>query len=73
MRFYKLLDRKGLTGWVYLSVRLPHLYCSMCKAICPKEKGNTGNQPERELEAIAKQPIRTSIYILSTYCEAQLT
>jgi hypothetical protein len=36
-------------------------------------KANKGNQPERELEALAKQALRTSIYISIEYFEAQIT
>jgi hypothetical protein len=53
----KLLDRKGLMGWVCLSVCLDvpmsRLYCSTYKIIMCKE--NKGNRPERKLEAQEKQ------------------
>ncbi len=58
----ELLDRKGLMGWVCLSVclsvmpLLQHLENHM-------SKGNKGNRPERQLAALAKQALRTSVYI----------
>jgi hypothetical protein len=61
----RFLSRKGLIGWVCLSVRL---------SVTPllqdvqnhMSKGNKGRQPERDLEAEAKQALRTSLYIQST-------
>ncbi len=55
-------------GWVCLSVTplLQRVQNRMSKA-------NKGNQPERELEALAKQALRTSIYISIEYFEAQIT
>jgi hypothetical protein len=56
-----IFDQKGLMAWVCLSVCLSHLYYSVLTS-----KVNKGNQPERELEAEAKQVLRTSLYIQST-------
>jgi hypothetical protein len=36
-------------------------------------KGNKRNQPERQLAALAKQALRTSVYIYIEYLEAQFT
>jgi hypothetical protein len=47
----------GLSG--LMDVR--HLYCSTWKTIVSKE--NKGNRPERQLAALAKQALRTTVYI----------
>jgi hypothetical protein len=58
----QVLDRKGLMGWVCLSVclyvtpLLQHLENHM-------SKGKKGSRPERQLAALAKQALRTSVYI----------
>jgi hypothetical protein len=44
-----------------LSVCMSRLYCSAWKTII--SKGNKGNRPERQLAALAKQALRTSVYI----------
>jgi hypothetical protein len=36
-------------------------------------KGNTGNQPERKLEAEAKQALQTSVYTYIEHIEPQFT
>jgi iron-sulfur cluster repair protein YtfE (RIC family) len=36
-------------------------------------KGNKGNRPERQLAALAKQALRTSVYTYIEYLEAQFT
>ncbi len=41
--FFCFLDRKGLMGWVCLSVLMLRLYCSSWKTICPKEIKETVN------------------------------
>jgi hypothetical protein len=41
-------------GWAFMSVRLSHLYRSVCKTICPKEI-----KEAEELEVEAKQALRT--------------
>jgi ferredoxin len=62
-----MLDRKGLMGWVCLSVCLDgcmsRLYCSTCETII-MSKGNKGNRPERKLETQVKRAaLDISFYI----------
>ncbi len=51
-------------GWMCVTPLLQRVQNHM-------SKGNKGNQVERELEAIAKQTLRTSLY--TEYFEAQFT
>jgi hypothetical protein len=69
-----ILDRKGLMGWVCLSV---------CPSVTPlllqrvqnrMSKENKGNQPERELKAEAKHAqLSVDISLYTAYFEAQFT
>jgi hypothetical protein len=64
--------------WIVLYYFRPkRSYGSVCVSVCPSarllqrvqnriSKGNKGNQPERKLEAEAKQALRTSHYIQSS-------
>jgi hypothetical protein len=44
-----LLDRKGLMGWVCLSVCMSRLYCSTWKTICLKEIEEAGRNASWQL------------------------
>jgi hypothetical protein len=46
----------------------------VCKVLFVKSKGDTGNQPKRELEEEAKQALQTSAYCkVLEHIEAQFT
>ncbi len=68
-----VLDRKGLMGWVCLSVCPSVRHASTVQHLENyMSKGNKGNQPERELAALAKRAaLDTILYI--EYFEAQFT
>jgi hypothetical protein len=44
-----------MNGWMYVTPLLQHLQNNM-------SKGNKGNWPERQLAALAKQALRTTVY-----------
>jgi hypothetical protein len=46
----------GLSVWMWVTPLLQHLENHMSKR-------NKGNRPERQLAALAKQALRTSVYI----------